>query len=114
MTERPAGILDLPTELRCMIYENIPFRGKIVVYTKYELEQAIEPAPSALLQVHPTIRSEFERYSYRNQTFEFTSIASMKTVLQRIGPYNASQIRHIILGDLVLSKWYQSADKSGF
>lgn len=100
MTERPADMLDLPTELRCMIDENIPFKGKIVVYAKYELEQAIEPATSALLQVHPTIRSEFERYFYRNQTFEFTSIASMKTFLQRIGPYNASQIRYIILGDL--------------
>lgn len=49
MTERPADMLDLPTELRCMIDENIPFKGKIVVYAKYELEQAIEPATSALL-----------------------------------------------------------------
>lgn len=107
--EKPS-LLALPAETRCTIYEHlVEFTGTVSIFSQYELARNVSCQTIDLLHVCQLMRAEVKDYFYANQTFELRSAAALDNFVIKIGPYHASTIRHLQIG-----QWLSSRAASGF
>lgn len=95
-TLSPSPLLDLPAEIRLLIYDHmVDFTGVVVIYARHELSKEINKDSVALLHVCQLMREEVQALFYRNQTFRFCSIPAIDAFIKKIGQTFASDIRNI-------------------
>lgn len=91
-----ASFLDLPAEVRLMIYDSIVVcTGTVTIYARYAIGRNVSRETLSLLHINQLIRSEVEDFFYMNQEFTFRSIPAIANFIDGLGPRRAALVRHI-------------------
>lgn len=97
--ERPS-LMTLSTEIRFMIYDYIvKGTGTVSVFSQHDIAREVDKSTVHLLHVNRLIRIEVQEFFYKSQTFEFRSAPALNKFVKKIGPYHASIIKKVRLGD---------------
>ncbi|KAK5942860.1 hypothetical protein PMZ80_005426 [Knufia obscura] len=95
-----ASLMSLSTEIRFMIYDYIvKCTGVVEIYSQHDIAKEVDTQTVHMLHVNRRMRCEVQEFFYKSQTFEFKSAPAVNKFVKKIGPYHASIIKNVQLGE---------------
>lgn len=107
----PNSFLDLPTEIRLMIYALlIESKGTVTIYANHAIGKNVSRTTLCLLHINRLIRSDVEDFFYTNQAFTFRSLSAVRNFVNDVGSRRVAMVREITIDEWLASRFYTQYD----